>query len=115
MNKNNRIRINNAQLAIQNSEAILIGALNGLGNAYQRAGKSQEAISVYERALAIIKDSKLAADQEASISYGLGRAYHAQNDPVRASFRQSDAHFFDDETGSRASDIAEPVLNAVDS
>ncbi len=38
-----------------------------------------------------------------------------QNDPVRASFRQSDAHFFDDETGSGASDIAEPVLNAVDS
>ena len=38
-----------------------------------------------------------------------------QNDPVRASFRQSDAHFFDVETGFGASDIAEPVLNAVDS
>jgi CHAT domain-containing protein len=74
----------NRQLAIQSAEAQLITALAGLGNAYQRAGNSQEAIRVYERGLAIIKDSKLDTTTEATISHGLGSVYLAQNDPVRA-------------------------------
>jgi CHAT domain-containing protein/Tfp pilus assembly protein PilF len=69
---------------IQTREAQLTIGLNQLGNAYLRAGKSQDAINVFEQGLAIIKESKVDSFTEAGLISGLGAAYLAQKDYARA-------------------------------
>ena len=69
---------------ILQQESDLVDALNRLGVAYLRAGNAQEAIRAFERGLTIVKTSKLDAPAEGSLSLGLGQAYVAQKDFLRA-------------------------------
>jgi len=62
----------------------LVSTLNTLGNVYQRAGNTTEAIKVYERALGIIKEFGLKTPVESTLYQGLGRLYLEQKEFPRA-------------------------------
>jgi len=72
------------QQRIQRLTNVTVVTLNTLGNVYQRAGNTTEAIKVYERALGIIKEFGLKTPVESTLYHGLGRLYLEQKEFPRA-------------------------------
>jgi len=72
------------QQRIQRLTNVTVSTLNALGNVYQRAGNTTEAIKVYERALGIIKEFGLKTPVESTLYQGLGRLYLEQKEFPRA-------------------------------
>ena len=72
------------QQRIQRLTNVTVVTLNTLGNVYQRAGNTTEAIKVYERALGIIKEFDLKTPVESTLYHGLGRLYLEQKEFPRA-------------------------------
>ncbi len=68
------------QQRIQRLTNVTVVTLNTLGNVYQRAGNTTEAIKVYERALGIIKEFDLKTPVESTLYHGLGRLYLEQKE-----------------------------------
>ncbi|OGQ51195.1 MAG: hypothetical protein A2W66_02460 [Deltaproteobacteria bacterium RIFCSPLOWO2_02_56_12] len=68
------------QQRIQRLTNVTVVTLNTLGNVYQRAGNTTEAIKVYERALGIIKEFGLKTPVESTLYHGLGRLYLEQKE-----------------------------------
>ena len=69
-----------AQNAIRITEEVIVNTLGRLGNVYQRAGKAEEAIGAYEKALAQIKEAQLKPLVEDNIYLGLGQIYRGKKD-----------------------------------
>ena len=72
------------QQRIQRLTNVTVATMNTLGNVYQRAGNTTEAIKVYERALGIIKEFGLKTPVESTLYHGLGRLYLEQKEFPRA-------------------------------
>ena len=58
-----------------NVEEVRVGILVDLGNAYRRAGKTEEAIKTFEKGVAVIKESGLKSGIEADLHFALGQLY----------------------------------------
>jgi len=72
------------QQRIQRLTNVTVATLNTLGNVYQRAGNTTEAIKAYERALGIIKEFGLKTPVESTLYQGLGSLYLEQKEFPRA-------------------------------
>jgi CHAT domain-containing protein/Tfp pilus assembly protein PilF len=70
--------------AIKTTKTTMVTTLQRLGWAYKDAGKPDEAIKAFERALGIIKDSALVSPWEGRIYQQLGAIYLEQKDFARA-------------------------------
>lgn len=70
--------------AIENAQQRVVGTLERLGTAHQRAGNAAEAIKSFERGINIIKESGLKSPSESNLYQGLGHLYLNQKDYPRA-------------------------------
>jgi tetratricopeptide (TPR) repeat protein len=62
----------------------LANELNGLGDAYRRAGKFEEAIQTYEKSLHTIVVNRVRSSANLPAYLGMGRVYTGKNDISRA-------------------------------
>ncbi len=72
------------QARIRRLTGAAVSTLDTLGNAYRRAGKTAEAIQIYERAIAMTKGAGLKGGVDGKLYQGLGQLYLEQKDYPKA-------------------------------